>query len=294
MVASPHPVGTPGLKDLRRSGAVTDLLFLEACLSLGPTQLRPIADALGLTVQAVSHVFRSLRARGWVAFADGRYRPTLEGIAYLHETLAGLGDDVRARLARLHVIRSTRALAVGPLGPGDVVAVEIRDGLLTARRASGGASHGRVIRGGSSGDLVEVGDLQGVVPITPAPIRVRTVPESELYSRGLSRRIATGLRGVRGPVAVEGLEAFLAVRHATPSPVHRFAPVAVCREASRVGVPSTLVVLDRDVPRVLGELAGPSPPPVEVLSLGGPGAGTGRRDPHRWGPRVQRAVQRRG
>jgi predicted transcriptional regulator len=273
----------PGLGGLRRSGAVTDLLFLDACATLEPTQLRPVAEALGLTVQAVSHVFRSLSSRGQVAYRDGHYRLTLEGVAWLHETLTALGDDVRARLGRLHVIRSTRALAVGALEPGDAVALEIRDGLLSARRSSGGPSRGRVIRGGANGALVEIGELEGIVPITPAPIRVTTVPESEVYSADLHDRLALALRGATGPVAAVGLEAFLAVRRATSLAVSRFAPTAVCRESSRVGVQSTLVVLERDLPRVLGELAGPSPPPVQVLPLGG---GRRRERRRRGGQRV--------
>lgn len=287
MADPPRASPSSGLKGLRRSGAVTDLLFLEACATLEPTQLRPIADVLGLTVQAVSHVFRSLRARGWVAYRDGRYRLTLEGVAGLHETLTGLGDDVRARLGRLHVIRSTRAIASGSLAAGDVVALEIRDGLLTARRASGGASRGRVVRGGRSGSLVEVGGLEGIVPITPATIRVTTIPESALFAPDLPSRLARDLRAARGPVAVVGLEAYLAVRHGTSIAASRFAPAAVCREASRVGVPSTLVVLERDLPRVLGELAGPSPPPVEVLPLRGHRRPPSRRRRGRGRPGIQ-------
>lgn len=269
MTVRTHGFAVHGLKGLRRSGTVTDLLFLEACATLEPTQLRPIAGTLGLTVQAVSHVFRALRDRGLVRYRDGRYRLTLEGVAGLHEALTSLGEDVRSRLGRLHVVRSTWAVAVGPLSAGDPVTLEIRDGLLTARRAAGGASRGRVVRGGRAGALVEVGDLEGIVPITPAPIRVTTIPESALRAADLSARIGRELKGRSGPVAVSGLEAFLAVRPMSPVPVSRFAPTAVCREASRVGVASTLVVLDRDLPRLLGELAGPDPPPVEVLPLGG-------------------------
>ena len=288
MVASPRFSEPSGLAGLRRAGAVTDLLFLEVCATLEPTQLRPIAQALGLTVQAVSRVFRVLRGRGWVVHRDGRYRPTLEGVAWLHETLTALGDDVRRRLGGLHVVRSTRALAAGPLAAGDVVALEIRDGVLTARRATGGASRGRVVRGGRTGELVEVGELEGIVPITAAPIRVRTVPEPAVADPGLPGRLARALRGRPGPVAVVGLEAYVLARRGTSVPLYRFAPAAVCREASRVGVPSTLVVLERDLPRVLGELAGPSPPPVEVLPLGGERRLSRPRRPRRRRARVER------
>ncbi len=288
-----EPAPASGLRDLRRPGAIADLLFLEACARLEPSQLRPIADTLGLTVQAVSHAFRSLRRRGWVAFRDGRYRLTLEGVAWLHETLAQLADDLRARIDRLHVIRSTRALASGELEVGDAVSLEIRHGLLTARRASGGASRGTVRRAARSGELVEVEGLEGIVPITPAPIRVRTIPEAALDAPGTLRAAGRALRSLDGPLAVEGLEAYVLVRRAAGEPLQRFAPTAVCREASRLGVPSTLVVMERDLPRVLGELAGPSPPRVEVLPLGGARArATGQRG-HRPGGGQGPAQRRR-
>lgn len=268
-MTGPAPLAPPGLRSLRRPGTIADLLFLEACLRLEPTQLRPLAAELGVTVQAASHTFRTLQARGWVARRDGRYRLTLQGTAWLHRTLADLDRDVRARLQGLHIIRSTRAIADRPLAVGETVSLEIRDGLLTARRGASGRSRGRVLRGGAAGSLIEVGELEGIVPITPAPIRVRPIPESSLHAPELAARIARELRTSKGPVAVEGLEAYVLVRRATSLPLHRFAPTAVCREASRLGVPSTLFVLEKDLARALGELAVPSPPPVEVLPLGG-------------------------
>ncbi|MGB6443136.1 MAG: hypothetical protein WBF81_07555, partial [Thermoplasmata archaeon] len=66
MARSARPPPSDGLAGLRRGGAVTELLFLYECTTLEPTQLRPIADRLGLTVQAASHSFRSLARRGLV------------------------------------------------------------------------------------------------------------------------------------------------------------------------------------------------------------------------------------
>jgi predicted transcriptional regulator len=115
---------TGGLAALRRGGTVTELLFLYECATLEPTQLRPIAERLGLTVQAVSHSFRQLKRRGLVTVQEGRYRPTVEGVAWLHETLRRLGDDLRERIERVHVIRSTRALALDDLSEGASVSLE--------------------------------------------------------------------------------------------------------------------------------------------------------------------------
>ncbi len=257
-----------GLAGLRRGGAVTELLILYECTTLEPTQLRPIADHLGLTVQAVSHSYRSLARRGLVELRDGRYRPTVRGVAFVHESLGRLGDEVRARIDRLHVVRSCRAIALDPLSAGDPVTLELADGLLSARSGSAGPSRGRVVRGGAKGSLVEVAELEGIVPLVPGAIHVRTLTGEDLVDAHLCRRVRAAIgRGPRGLLGAHGLEAFHAVRTATDRPVHRFAVAASVREASELGVPSTVFVLEGDLPRFLSEFGGPRVPPLQVAPL---------------------------
>src|SRR5579862_5778797 len=115
--------GTAGLPDLRRRGAVTELLFLFECVTREPTQLRPIAEELGLTVQAASHSFRQLAARGLAEVREGRYRATVAGVAWLQAALGLLREDVAGRLARLDIVRSTRAIAAARIAAGAVVSL---------------------------------------------------------------------------------------------------------------------------------------------------------------------------
>jgi putative transcriptional regulator len=268
-----------GLAGLRRGGTVTELLFLYECATLEPTQLRPIAERLGLTVQAVSHSFRQLRRRGLVTVQEGRYRPTVEGVAWLHETLRRLGDDLRERIERVHVIRSTRALALEDLSAGEAVSLELRHGLLSARSGGGGPSRGRVPKGGRKGALVEVSDLEGIVPLTPAPISVRTLSATDLADSQLPRRVRASLPSdPLALVAAEGLEAYHALSSAGARAVQRFAAGHACLEASRLGVPSYLLVLEGDLPYLLAQFAGPSPPPLEVAPL--PGGAKPKRRAH--------------
>src|SRR6202521_4974607 len=124
---------TRGLADLRRPGTVTELLFLFECLTEEPTQLRPVADRLGLTVQAASHTFRGLVRKGLAEVRSGRYRPTVTGIAWLHGTLGEVSEDLHGRLAQLHVVRSTRAVAGTVIPAGSEVSLGLEDGILTAR-----------------------------------------------------------------------------------------------------------------------------------------------------------------
>lgn len=259
-----------GLEGLRRGGTVTELLFLYECATLEPTQLRPIAERLGLTVQAVSHAFRALRRRGLVTVRDGRYRPTVEGVAWLHETLRRLGDDLRERIERVHVIRSTRALALEDLAEGATVSLELRHGLLSARSGIGGPSRGHVRRGGRKGTLVEVADLEGIVPLSPAPIEVRTFKVNELADPHLAERVRRSLPSdPLALVAANGLEAYHVLSKAVDRVVLRFAVGTACLEASRLGVPSYVLVLETDLPHLLTQFAGPSPPPLEVAPLAG-------------------------
>ncbi|MGI0054817.1 MAG: hypothetical protein ACREBZ_03730 [Thermoplasmata archaeon] len=267
MTRTSSSAGAGGLADLRRSGAVTELLFLYTCATLEPTQLRPVADALHLTVQAVSHSYRQLRRRGLVEMRAGRYRPSVAGVEWLHGSLGRISEDTAERLVHLHVIRSTRALAGDDLADGAAVSLELRDGLLTAVAGGRGASHGRARGSVARGKLVEVSDLEGIVPVEPAPVTIRTISDRELSDPALSRNVHRALSSVRGLVAAMGIEAFAVLSDAGISPVERFAVAEVGREAARIGVPVTIVAVERELPRLLSEFAKGDPPTLHVGPL---------------------------
>jgi predicted transcriptional regulator len=79
-------------------------------------------------------------------------------------------------------------------------------------------------------------------------------------------------------VAAEGLEAYHALSNAGVPSVLRFAAGTACLEASRLGVPSYILVLESDLPYLLAQFVGPSPPPLEVAPL--PGGAKARRRGH--------------
>jgi len=263
------PAREAGLSGLRRAGTVTELLFLFDCLTTEPTQLRPVAERLGLTVQAASHTFRGLARRGLAEVRDGRYRATVRGVAWLHATLGEVHDDLRQRLDRLHVIRSTRALAETSLEAGVGVSLRVVDGLLSARPGLDGESRGRTAAAARAGELVEVVALEGILALPRGTVRILTVPTRLLGEAGTPRRLRSRLPpGSPGLLAAPGLESFHLLRRATDRPVLRFGVPAACREASRVGVPSTVVVLEEELPRFVAAFEGPDPPPLVVEAIG--------------------------
>ena len=255
-----------GLPDLRRAGAVTELLFLYECLTRETPHLRPIADRLGLTVQAASHIYQQLRAAGRVEVRGGRYRPTVSGVAWLHSALGSLRQDLDQRWSRLNVIRSCRAVARERLAAGVGVILEMRDGKLTARRGSG-PSRGRTLHGARKDELVEVGSLEGIVPVEAATVDILSFPEAERDSARVTRALLATLPAREGLLAAFGLEAVQLLARSTERPFVRFGVAAATAEAARVGVPATVVVREEELPRLLAQYDGPSPPRLTVQPL---------------------------
>lgn len=249
---------------------MTELLFLHECATREVSQLRPVAQRLGLTVQAASHIFRQLRRRGLAEIRGDRYRPTVAGIAWLHAALGSVREDLDERLQRLHIIRATRAIARGPLRSNVRVVLEVRRGILEARAGRTGPSRGRTRAAARTGELVEVVDLEGIVALHPAEIRILSVPDSIASESRVVGQLRASLRGsAERLLAASGIEAFHWLHRATPRPVLRYAVAAAAIEASQVGVATTIVVRESDLPRLLAQFDRPQPPPLSVRRLRG-------------------------
>ncbi|MCI4336034.1 MAG: hypothetical protein L3K17_02405 [Thermoplasmata archaeon] len=275
-----------GLASLRRSGRVTELLFLYECTTQQPTQLRPIAQTLGLTVQAASHSFRRLAERGLAEFRDGQYRPTVKGVAWLHDAFGQLTTDLGTRSGRLHVVQSTRAVALVPVASGDPVVLELRGGVLGARPGSRGASRGRAAETAAAGALVRVVELEGILPIPRGQVHIVTLPSDRLGEP----RLLTELRGIAGRasglLAAPGLETYHLQSQVTRRTVTRFGVGPACWESTRVGVDATVVLLEEELPRFLEQFTAPDPPSLTISRLGGaaPSRPRARRRPSRARP----------
>ena len=268
-----------GLAEFRRSGAVTELLFLYECTTRDIGQLRAVADAMGLTVQAASHTYRSLARRGLVELRNGRYRPTVAGVAWMHSALGAAEDDLKERLERLHIVRTTYAVAQGPIAEGSTVQLSVVDGSLAARGGASAGSRGIARHRAGAGELVEVTDLEGIVPLRRGTVRVIVIPSDRLRDATLGAELARCVRAVPpGLLAAHGPVAF----HALSRAVHdraivRFGVAGAVTEATPLGVDCAVVAVDRDLPRLLTQLEGPRTPPLEFVSLPRARRGRARR-----------------
>lgn len=274
-----RPARLTGLPSLRRSGTVTELLFLYECLTENPVALQPIADRLGLTVQAVSHSFRRLAASGLVEHRGGHYRPTVRGVAWLHEAFGVLTEDLERRSRQLHVIRSTPAVALDPLEAGESVSLSLQDGTLVARRGRGGPSRGTAAHRAGRGSLVRVEALEGILPLPRGRVHVLTLDSQRLNDPALARELRGAIRRFpTGLLAAPSLEAYHVLSSVVRRPLLRFGVGPAALEATGVGVDVTVVIRDDELPRFLEQFRVPDPPPLTVSPVGDR---RGRRRPGR-------------
>lgn len=265
-VTSRSRAAAQGLPSLRLGGRTTEVLFLYEVATHSYSRLRFIAERVGISVQAASLLYRKLSGAGFVSLSDGTYRLTVRGIAHLHSSLESLGQDIQGRLEHLQVVRTTRAVADGALRKGDAVDLVMEDGVLRARPGGNGPSTGRAVSGGPEGELVEVGELRGILPLTSAPIVCVSVPLGALGAAAVRTQIRREAADKRhGLVSAYGLEAQHLLSKVHPGPLLRFGVPAALREASQVGVSALVVVTDDKLADLLQRLGENRPAPKVVV-----------------------------
>ncbi len=262
---------TTGLLSLMKPGRLTEMLVLLELATRPTGRLRPIADRLGVSVQTISLLQRRFRREGKVALIGGRYHTTPAGVAALHAEVTSIRSDLDTRIAELQLVRECRAIAAEPVRVGTPVVLYMRDGDLYAREGSGGASRGVAQGNARPGELVEVRQLEGVLPLPPAKVLCLVVPTRSLASLSpvvpqLRRALAhtdDHLLGAEGPEAVH------AMRRSTSRSFVRFGVAAAAREAALLGVPAAVVVSDSYLTSFLQRLGEPGPSvPIDVRTIG--------------------------
>ncbi|MFC7136446.1 MarR family transcriptional regulator [Halobaculum litoreum] len=149
---------------------------------------REIADAIGVTAQAVSEHLGDLAEGGFVdREGRGRYRVTKEGVDWLISRT----DELREYLDHvtgdvLGGVEVETALADGPVDEGDRVTLSMRDGVLHARRldgddaaAAGGTRGGATalaVTAAEDGTGVGVAEFDGVVDYDLGAVTAVVVP----------------------------------------------------------------------------------------------------------------------
>ncbi len=246
---------------LRHKGEATRYRILVEIAERQPAvSQREIAEAIGITAQAVSEHLGDLADGGYVdREGRGRYRVTKEGVDWLisrtdelREYLDHVAGDV------LGDVEVETALADGTIAEGDRVALSMREGVLHATvvdtdaddalDTDDGGATAVAVTDADDGDDVGVAEFQGVVDYDLGTVTAVVVPSvREGGSGAIDHDTLASLAGDVDLVVATGTEALAAVRRIDREPDVRFGTVDAVSEAAMRGLDVLLVAVAGDL-----------------------------------------------
>ncbi|MFT4880972.1 MAG: putative transcriptional regulator [Salinirussus sp.] len=209
-----------------------------------------IAEAIGVTSQAVSNYLRELIDQGRVdKLGRGRYEVTKEGVDWLisrTDDLRALVDHVTEEVVDEVGVES--ALATGSIAEGDRVSLSMRDGVLRATPGEDGSATAVAVTDAAAGQEVGVTDFEGVVDYDLGTVTVVSVPTVQ---QGGSQAADAGqvadLAAQSAVLAVSSPEALALARAADLDPDIRFGTPEAVREAATKGLDVLLLAASDDL-----------------------------------------------
>jgi putative transcriptional regulator len=214
-----------------------------------------IAEAVGITSQAVSEYIRELVADDYVEKeARSRYRVTKQGVDWLFQQAADVRrfadhvtDDV------LGSMQEDAAIATDAVAEGDVVSLTVVDGLLHASPGDQGPATGVATTAAEAGGVVGVTGFEGVIEMESGDVTVFQVPPVRSAVTAASDRLADACADA-GLVAAAGVEAVVVCRESGVEVDTKFAAGAVAADAAGRGVDVVVVTTTDAAGRVTDAL----------------------------------------
>ena len=201
-----------------------------------------IADAVGVTSQAVSEYIRELVDEGFVEKeARSRYRVTKQGVDWLFQQ----ASDVRRFTEHvtedvLGSMQEDAAFATADIESGETVSLTIEDGLLHATPDDGGPATGVATTDAEAGSVVGVTGFAGIIDLDPGDVTVFQIApirsDEPRGSEGLSDTAADA-----DVVAAAGVEAVAVLRESGIDPDVTFAAGEVAADAAGRGLDVVVV-----------------------------------------------------
>jgi putative transcriptional regulator len=198
-----------------------------------------IADAIGITAQAVSDYLRQLDEEGYVEkHGRGRYEVTKEGVDWLISQT----DELRAFVQHVSEdvigqVDVETAIATTAIEEGETVSLAMQDGVLRAIAGESGTATAVAVSDAEAGRDVGVTDFQGVLDYELGTVTVVSVPRVQNGgSRAVESEDLGGMAERHDLIAVSGVEALVAVRAVGLEPDIRFGTAAAVKEVAAKGL----------------------------------------------------------
>jgi putative transcriptional regulator len=216
-----------------------------------------IADAVGVTSQAVSEYIRELTEDGLVEKEGrSRYRVTKQGVDWLFQEAKSLRRYVdHVTEDTLETLQEEAAIATEPIEAGEAVSLSLRDGLLHATPGEEGPATGVATTDAEPGTDVGVTGFEGVIEMDPGTVTVyRVPPVRNGGSRGVDDEELGRVAQEADLVLASGVEAAVALRRVEAPPTVTAAAGEVAADAAARGVDSLVAVTRDEVGRVTDAL----------------------------------------
>lgn len=231
--------GERGVSVLRNKREATRYRILVEIAERQPAvSQREVAEAIGVTSQAVSDYLQGLIEEGQVRKRGrGRYEITKEGVDWLISNT----DDLRSFLDHVaeNVIGEVEvetAIATADIDEGQPVSLSMREGALHARPGTTGSATAVAVTDAVAGSAVGVTDFEGIVEYDPGRVTVVPVPRVDERERPPDAGTVQGQARNHDLLAAAGTEALVLARRANLDPDLRFGTAPGVREAATKGL----------------------------------------------------------
>lgn len=260
MAGNANGAGTGSSSVLRNKRDATRYQILVQIAERQPAvSQREIADAIGITAQAVSDYLQDLVKQGFVRkHGRGRYEVSKEGVDWLisqTDDLRGFVEHVSEDV--IGQVEIETALANGTIEEGETVTLSMHDGVL---RATPGETGGKgatavAVTDGEEGRDVGITDFKGVLDYELGSVTAVSVPAVENGgSSAVDPSTLTDRVDAHDLLAAAGTEALAAARAAGLEPDVRFGTPLAVQEAATKGLDVLLVAVANQVSAHTDEL----------------------------------------
>ncbi|QLG62533.1 DUF7839 domain-containing protein [Halorarum salinum] len=209
-----------------------------------------VADAIGITSQAVSDYLQDLTEQGAVRkHGRGRYEVTKEGVDWLitrTDELREFTDHVSESV--IGQVEIDTALATTDVSEGQPVSISMADGVLRAAAGTGGTVTAVAVTDAAAGEDVGVTNFEGVLEYDLGKVTVIAVPQVQDGGSRLADADAVAAAAAEHDlVGVAGTEALALARRADVSPDVRFGTPFAVQEAAMKGLDVLLLATTGEV-----------------------------------------------
>ena len=203
-----------------------------------------IADAIGVTAQAVSGYLQDLVEEGYVTkHGRGRYEATKEGVDWLISRTDDLDQFVQHVSERvIGQVEVETAVATTAITDGETVSLSMQDGVLRAVAGGAGSATAVAVTDADAGRDVGVTNVEGVVDYDLGSVTIVSIPRVQHGgSSAVDPERIAGMTEDHDLLAVGGVEAIAAAAAADVDPDVRYGSTAAVREAAAKGLDVLLV-----------------------------------------------------